>query len=154
MGCAPLCICASPGTLIATPGGERPIAALQVGDPVYSVDHGTMTVVPIVRVNRTRVSLHSVVRVALGTGSVLEISARHPTADGRTFGVLRPGDAMDGVEIESVTVIPYTHDATYDILPDSDTGAYFAGGVLIGSTLSQDAALVAGPTVPISLPRR
>ncbi len=153
-GCAPLCICASPDTPVATPDGERPIAELKVGDPVYSVDRGRMTVVPIVRVHRTPVSHHSVVRVALGTGAVLEISARHPTADGRTFGGLRSGSAMDGVEIESVTVIPYTHDATYDILPDSDTGAYFAGGVLIGSTLSQGAALVAGPTAPISLPCR
>lgn len=32
-------------------------------------------------------------------------------------------------------MIPYGHEHTYDILPDSDTGTYVAGGVLIGSTL-------------------
>jgi hypothetical protein len=150
MGCAPLCICASPDTPIATPEGERPIATLKVGDLVYSVDHGAMTVVPIVRTNRTPVSGHSVMRVTLGSGSILEISPLHPTADGRSFGGLRTGDSLDGVGIVSAGLVPYTHEATYDILPDSDTGAYFAGGVLIGSTLARGAALVANPTVPLS----
>lgn len=150
MGCAPLCVCASPDTLIATPDGERAIAALKVGDLVYSVDRGAMTVVPILRVNRTPVSHHAVVRVALRSGAVLEISPGHPTADGRTFGGLHSGDSMDGVAVDSATLVPYTHDATYDILPDSDTGTYFAGGVLIGSTLSRGVALVAAPTSPMS----
>jgi hypothetical protein len=35
-----------------------------------------------------------------------------------------------------VTSIPYAHDATYDILPLSTSGAYFASDVLIGSTLA------------------
>lgn len=30
----------------------------------------------------------------------------------------------------------YRHAFTYDILPASDTGAYFAGGALVGSTLA------------------
>ncbi len=30
----------------------------------------------------------------------------------------------------------YRHQHTYDILPESDSGAYFAGGVLIASTLT------------------
>ncbi|MFO0564118.1 MAG: hypothetical protein U0263_00570 [Polyangiaceae bacterium] len=33
-----------------------------------------------------------------------------------------------------VDVIAYRHDATYDILPASDSGAYFANGVLVGSS--------------------
>jgi hypothetical protein len=36
----------------------------------------------------------------------------------------------------SVTTVPYAHDATYDILPQSTSGAYFASGVLVGSTLA------------------
>src|SRR5262249_39200287 len=130
MGCAPLCKCASPETPIATPGGSTPIASLKVGDLVYSVDRGKVAVVPIARVNRTPVRAHSVVRVVLETGATLEISALHPTADGRTFGVLEPGDQLDGVGIVFARTVPYSYDATYDILPDSDTGAYFAGGVL------------------------
>lgn len=153
MGCAPLCVCASPDTPIATPEGDRPIFTLKTGDFVYSVDHGTIIAVPIVQTNRTPVSRHSVMRVVLRGGSVLEISPLHPTADGRTFGGLVAGDSLDGVSVVSAGLVPYTHEATYDILPDSDTGTYFAGGVLIGSTLVRRAGLVVKPTTPVSSPR-
>jgi hypothetical protein len=138
MGCAPLCICASPDTPVATPSGDRPIASLVVGDVVYSVVGAAIDVVPVARINRVAVRSHVVVRVALASGAVLEISGRHPTADGRTFASLRAGDTLDGVPITSVRIVPYRHDATYDILPASDTGTYFAGGVLIGSTLRSE----------------
>jgi len=93
----------------------------------------------VLRINRTPVQHHHVVRVALANGAILEISALHPTADGRTFGDLHAGGSLDGVQINSAELVPYGHDSTYDILPASDTGAYFAGGVLIGSTLAPDA---------------
>jgi hypothetical protein len=125
---------------------------LRTGDLVYSVDHGAVVVAPILRTNRTVVMRHFVTRVTLATGSVLEISALHPTADGRTFGALRGGESLDGVPITAVDIIPYAHDATYDVLPDTDTGAYFAGGALIGSTLLANPVRVAKPTVPRSLP--
>lgn len=150
MGCAPLCICASPDTPIATPGGDRPIATLRTGDFVYSVDHAALRAVPIIRTNRVPVSNHHVVRVVLTTGSVLEISPGHPTADGRRFDELHTGDALDGVGINGIEVVPYSHEATYDILPDSDTGAYFAGGVLVGSTLALRPERVLRPTTPMS----
>jgi hypothetical protein len=75
------------------------------------------------------------------TGAVLEISGAHPTADGRTIGALRVGDELDGLRVVGASVVPFVHDATYDVLPDSDTGTYFAAGVLIGSTLAAGAAL-------------
>jgi hypothetical protein len=148
MGCAPLCICASPDTPIATPEGNKPIASLRTGDLVYSVDRGQVTAVPIIRTNRTPVRGHSVVRVVLEGGVVLEISALHPTTDGRTFGSLAAGDRLDGVGIVSATMVPYSHDATYDILPDSDSGAYFAGAVLVGSTLAANPVRVVNATIP------
>lgn len=80
-------------------------------------------------------------RVELASGDVLEISARHPTADGRTFGDLRTGDRLGGLEIAKTTVVPYQHLFTYDILPASDSGTYFASGALIGSTLKPEAVL-------------
>jgi Stigma-specific protein, Stig1 len=147
------CVCASPDTPIATPTGDRAIASLRVGDLVYSVNHGRIAVVPIREVNRVPVSHHFVMRVELGSGSVLEISPRHPTTDGRTFGELRAGEKLDGIRIVSAQLEPYKHSATYDILPDSDTGAYFAGGVLIGSTLKQGAVRVMAPTAPYSAAR-
>jgi hypothetical protein len=148
MGCAPLCKCASPDTPIATPEGNKPIAGLRIGDLVYSVDHGKVTLVPIVRTNRSPVRGHAVVRVVLAGGGILEISALHPTADGRTFGGLTAGDRLDGIDIVSTTTVPYSHDATYDILPDSDSGAYFADGVLVGSTLATRPVLVVNATAP------
>lgn len=89
VGCAPLCACAAPETPIATPDGERPIADLRVGDLVYSVHAGAIVPVPILAVRQNPVTDHSVVRLTLETGIVLEISGRHPTADGRPFDALR-----------------------------------------------------------------
>lgn len=134
-GC-PLCKCASPDTPIATPGGDRPIADLAVGDLVYSVDRDAVVIVPIARIHRTPVRDHRVVRVSLASGAILEISALHPTADGGTFGTLRVGQSLDGVRIMAVESVPYGHPFTYDILPASGTGTYYAGGARIGSTLS------------------
>jgi hypothetical protein len=133
-GCS-ACVCASPDTPIATPRGERPIADLAVGDLVYSVDHDAIVAVPILRTHRAPVHDHHVVRVVLAGGVVLEISPRHPTADGRTFGDLVAGDLLDRLTVISVEQVPYAHPFTYDILPASDTHAYFAGGALIGTTL-------------------
>lgn len=134
-------VCASPDTPIDTPSGPRAIAELRPGDLVYSVDKGRVAAVPIRRVQRIEVRAHSVVHVELASGSTLEISAPHPTADGRDFGDLAAGDELDGVRILRVECVPYTFDATYDILPDSDTGTYFAGGVLIGSTMAPPPAV-------------
>jgi hypothetical protein len=133
--CSSECVCASPDTPIATPTGDRPIASLSVGDLVLSIDGGHVAAVPVRETRRTAVSNHRVIEVVLRDDVTLRISAAHPTADGRTFGQLRAGDWLGGREIASTRVVPYAHDATYDILPDSDTGTYFAGGALIGSTL-------------------
>ena len=57
----------------------------------------------------------------LTSGAVLEISARHPTADGRTFADLRTGDKLGGVPIADATIVPYRHRFTHDILPASDS---------------------------------
>jgi hypothetical protein len=136
-------VCASPDTPIATPEGNRAIASLRVGDLVYSVDHDAIRVVPIARAEHVRVHRHSVLRIVLAGGMVLEISPRHPMADGRPLAALHRGDLLDGHGVESIELVPYGHDATFDILPASDTGSYFAGGALIGSTLSPAHALEA-----------
>jgi len=75
-------------------------------------------------------------QVLLSNGQVLQISAKHPTADGRAFGDLRAGAKLGDLRIDSVELVTYEHEFTYDILPASDTGFYFAGGALIGSTLA------------------
>jgi hypothetical protein len=129
-------LCASPDTPIATPFGDRPIAELRPGDLVFSVDHDATVVVPLTQVHRTAVRSHRVMRVVLDTGESLEISPGHPTADGRPFGELQSGSHLDSAHaVVSAELVPYRHDATYDILPASSTGTYFAAGTLIGSTL-------------------
>jgi hypothetical protein len=140
LGCAQ-CVCTAPSTAIATPSGERAISELKVGDLVYSVDHGALRAVPILLTNRVRVTgTHQMVEVRLRSGSVLSISPSHPTADGRAFADLTSGARLDDVELVSVRRVPYTEAYTYDILPESDSGAYFASGVLIGTTLATPTA--------------
>jgi hypothetical protein len=62
--------------------------------------------------------------------------AGHPTADGRLFGDLRQAGLLDGHPLHRVETVPYSYTETYDILPASESGAYFATGMLIGSTLA------------------
>lgn len=135
MGCLQ-CDCNGPDTPIATPAGERPIASLREGDLVYSVEDEAIVVVPIAIAVRNPVSHHEVVRLGLEDGASLEVSARHPLVDGRRVGDLGAGSEVAGVGVRAAELVPYVHAFTYDILPASRTGAYFAGGLLLRSTLS------------------
>jgi hypothetical protein len=130
------CKCAAPDTPIATPDGERRIADLRQGDLVYSVDGDAIRAVPVTRVNRTPVANHHVLHVTFDSGRSIDMTAEHPLADGRPLSALRAGSELMGGTVSSVTRVRYAHSATYDILPDSTSGAYFASGVLIGSTLA------------------
>jgi hypothetical protein len=105
---------------------------------VYSIHRGELVVVPIRLVHRTSVSpSHEMMEVRLAHGVTLRITPRHPTADGRNFGDLARGNLLDGAQILSTRLVPYGEPFTYDILPDSDSGTYVAGGVLIGSALAE-----------------
>ena len=130
-------ICLALGTRIGTPGGERAVQDLRVGDVVWTVDaNGVRVSAPLIAVGHTPVpATHIVVRVALDDGRLVYVSPGHPTADGRHIGDLAAGDALDGARIASVDRVAYTGGATYDILPAGTTGAYWANGVLLGSTL-------------------
>jgi len=128
-------VCASPDTPIATPDGYRPIAALAAGDLVYSEDGGALVAVPLRRVTRRAVEHHFVVKITTRNGARLDVSAPHPTADGRTFADLRVGDLLDGDVVVARELVPYPYRYTHDILPASASGTYVANGILIGSTL-------------------
>lgn len=133
--CSFECRCMAPDTLIATPTGARRIDGIAPGDLVYGPLDGRITAVPVLAVRRTEAVGHTVQRITLASGAVLEGSAGHPTVDARTFGDLREGDWLGGLRVVGVEAVPYVHDATWDILPASDGGAYLASGALIGSTL-------------------
>ena len=69
-----------------------------------------------------------------------------PTADGRLFGDLVAGDQLDQQRaVAAAELVPYQHERTHDILPDSSTGTYFAAGALIGSTLAEPARRLHAP---------
>jgi len=130
-----MCVCSAPWTPIDTPDGPRRIADLRAGDLVYSVHRGEKTTVPIARVGRRRVSGHTVMRLRLESGDVIEMSGAHPTADGRAFRTLVAGDRLGDMRIAAVEAVPYDEPFTYDILPASDSGTYFSSGAWLGSTM-------------------
>jgi hypothetical protein len=128
-------ICNSPDAPIATPDGERAVADLREGDLVLSMSEGQLVAVPVLATRSVQVFNHAVVRLLLDNGRTIEVSGSHPTADGQRLDALRPGDALGEVHVQSIALVPYEHDRTYDILPASETGTYVAGGALMGSTL-------------------
>ncbi len=129
--------CLPVGTLIETPSGPVAVEDLAAGAPVWSMDaDGRRIAVAIARVGSVVTpASHVVIVLGLDDGRTVTASAGHPTVDGRPFGTLVPGDLLDGARIVTAARQPYAGGRTYDLLPASPTRAYWAGGVLIGSTL-------------------
>jgi hypothetical protein len=71
----------------------------------------------------------------LADGRELHASPGHPTADGRPLGSLAVGHVLDGSRIVLWALVPYAGERTYDLLPAGPTGAYWANGVLLSTTL-------------------
>ncbi|MEP6653143.1 MAG: hypothetical protein ABJA82_07275 [Myxococcales bacterium] len=109
---------------------------------MFSQHRGTLMAVPIVATSRSAVRHHHVVRVTLESGRIVEMSAGHPTTDGRTFGDLIVGAYLGSVRVAMVQVVAYEHPFTYDILPASDSGTYVAAGALVGSTMAAERSSV------------
>ena len=130
-GC-PVPICCSPDTRIRTDGVQKRIADIKKGELVISDDGKA---VRVKKVSKTPVKNHKVLKITLNDATILEISPGHPTADGRKFKDLKMGDILDGRMVIETKLIPYIQSHTYDILPDSKSGNYYANGILIGSTL-------------------
>lgn len=146
--CASYCRCAAPETPVATPTGERALAELRAGDLVFSVDGGEVVAVPVLEVSKVPAPAdHAVVRLRLTGGRTLEMSPGHPTADGRTFAALGPGARLGAATVVAAERVAYGRAFTHDILPDSDSGAYFAAGALVGSTLRRDGRSTAAQLV-------
>jgi len=129
------CECTAADTPVATPTGDRAIAELRPGDLVYSVHDRQIRAVPILRTNRVPVENHRMLRVRFASGSVIEMSPGHPTAEQVPIASLSVGQELAGECVVGIASVPYTQPYTYDILPASDSGSYFADGVLVGSTL-------------------
>ena len=136
----PACpICLSRGTLIDTPHGQVAVERLRAGDMVWTIDSdGRRVAAPIEAIGSTRApAIHRVVHLVLADGREAWVSPGHPTADGRTLGALRPGDQLDGARVVSAQRVAYGGGATFDLLPAGSSGAYWANGILLGSTLTR-----------------
>ncbi|HEY5903398.1 MAG TPA: Hint domain-containing protein [Anaerolineales bacterium] len=130
-------ICLAAGTRIDTPQGEVPVQDLRPGDLVWTLDARSERVaMPLLRVGSVAVpATHRVVHLLLSDGRQLFVSPGHPLADGRRAGDLKAGMMLDGALVLRAELVPYTGGATYDILPSGGTGFYWAGGILLASTL-------------------
>ena len=78
---------------------------------------------------------HHVVRLSLADGRAVDASPGHPLADGRQIGEIQVGDVVDGSRVSAAELLPYAGGETFDLVASGDTGAYFAGGIPMGSTL-------------------
>jgi hypothetical protein len=138
-GAPPCPICLARGTLIATPRGDVPIEALETDDPVWTLDRAGRRVSAIVdQIGSMAVPpAHEVVRLVLADGRAVLASPGHPLVDGRPVAILGPGDDYDGSMVVSARRIAYQGGRTFDIRPSGQTGAYWANGIELGSTLSR-----------------
>ncbi|HYK96783.1 MAG TPA: Hint domain-containing protein [Candidatus Acidoferrales bacterium] len=129
-------ICLARDTEIATPSGEVAVQDLKVGDIVWTLANGVRVAAPLVAIGSTPVpTTHEVVRVVLSDGRTVLVSPGHPTADGRHVGDLRAGDELDGATVVSAVREPYDGGFTFDVRSAGPSGAYWADGVLLGSTI-------------------
>jgi hypothetical protein len=130
-------ICLALGTRIATPHGDVAVEHLRIGDVIWTQDaQGARVAAPLVAIGSTPVpDTHEVVRLVLADGRTVFVSPGHPTADERRVGDLHAGDVVDGAVVLSAERVRYAAGFTFDVLPAGATGAYWANGVLLGSTL-------------------
>jgi hypothetical protein len=130
-------ICLARGTLIDTPNGPIAVDRLRLGDAVWTIDAaGHRVAGTVIALGSTPAPAdHHVVRLTLADGRTVTASPGHPLADGRHVGEIRVGDSIDGSLVTSVEPLPYTGGETFDLVASGDTGAYFAGGIPMGSTL-------------------
>ncbi len=131
-------ICLAGDTRIDTPNGPVPVKDLRVGMSVWTADAlGRRRAAVIVQTAKRPVPPETLlVHFTLEDGRALVASAFHPTMDGRVIGDLARGDTLDGAYVASVETVPIAGDATYDLLPSGETGAYWANGILLRSTLA------------------
>ena len=130
-------ICLAADAQIDTPAGPIAVSALAAGMPVWTQDSAGRRVTGVV-LQAAHVAVpatHQVVRLRLADGREVRVSPGHPTADGRQVGDLVTGDRFDGSRVASTARETYDGGATYDLLPSGDSGAYWANGILLGSTL-------------------
>lgn len=135
LGGCPICLAGN--TMIDTPSGPVAVIDLQVGMSIWTTDKAGHRISGVIsKTSRVPVSpTHQMVHVVLVDHREISASKGHPTSDGRTIDMLTKGDILDGSIVVKTELTAYSFGYTYDLLPASDTGYYYANGVLMGSTL-------------------
>jgi hypothetical protein len=130
-------ICLSFGTVIDASDGPVAVEQLRLGDALWTLDAGGHRIQgTVIALGSTKAPPnHHVVRLVLADGRSVLVSPGHPLVDGRRVGDLRVGDALDGSTVVRAELVPYSGESTFDLLVSGATGAYFAGGIPLGSTL-------------------
>lgn len=130
-------ICLASNTNISTPNGDINVKNIKVGMHVWSLNKkGEKVVSTVIKISNTDVlKTHKVVHLVLSDKREVWVSANHPTINGLYVGKLKVGDIYDGFKVLTSELINYWDNKTYDILPDSETGYYWANGILLGSTI-------------------
>jgi hypothetical protein len=128
-------ICLARDTLIDTPQGARAIQDLKTGDPIWTRDSTGLRREAVVTHTVSRpVSVGAtILHLTLADRRTLSVSAAHPMINGQAIGSLFVGDLLDGSQLLHLENIATAY--TYDILPSGDTGAYWANGILLRSTI-------------------
>ena len=131
-------ICLAAGTLIDTPSGAVRVVDMPPGMLVWTTTRdGKRVAAAVLEVGSILVPTgHMMVHLVLADGRELLASPGHRTSDGRPLGALAVGDRLDGSTVKHWELVPYAGDRTYDLLPAGVTGAYWANGILLSSTLS------------------
>lgn len=130
-------VCLSSDAMIDTPSGAVRVTDIQAGMPVWTLDATGLRVRSVVAqtVRRPVLPGASIVHLALSDGRQVQVSAGHPTTDGRMIGDLTAGDVLDGARVVKAEVEAYEQPAKYDLLPAGETGSYWANGIPMNSTI-------------------
>jgi hypothetical protein len=131
-------ICLAVGTLIDTPNGPLPVEHLYKGITVWTLGNSGERISRAVLENVVTAvpSSFQILRIGLSDGRTVSASPGHPSAQGLALGYYRIGDILDSASVIAMEYMPYHGDATYDLLPDSSTGLYWANGILLRSTIA------------------
>ncbi|MBX3063283.1 MAG: hypothetical protein KF726_09930 [Anaerolineae bacterium] len=135
--------CLTRSTQIDTPTGPKSVEFIQIGDEVWSAySNGEKFVAKVIHIFRTPVEDHRVVRIGVNNGVFLEVSGGHPLPNGQTVqsltlntSLISSSPSPFGASVTSLETVAYDGNLTYDILPEGETGFYFANGILLASTL-------------------
>lgn len=132
-------ICLASNTLIDTPEGVTNVKEIKVGMYVWSFNKArTRIKSKVIKIGNSTVPVdHRMVHLVLADGRQLWVSPNHPTILGTPVSRLLTGQIYDGSQIRSTSQASYWDTKTYDLLPDSETGIYFANGIPMESTLKE-----------------